>query len=100
MVSVLGKPKLWIILKSLNRSRWEGTFPTNTGIQGCANGTDCSCIDANANASDYSDVYKLFLNNFFVSQVTSLKYRLTLFRQRALRVPGDGSIGKIFHLNY
>lgn len=68
MVSVLGT-SLFKNFHEYNRSRWLGTFPTDTGELGCAGGVDCSCTDANANSSEYSDVYKNFLSDFFVAQV-------------------------------
>jgi hypothetical protein len=78
----------------MNRSRWEGTFPS-AGTQGCADGKGCSCLHANANASDYSDAYILFLNTFFMAQVKYINDISTNdSRPRLLQVPGDGFIGK------
>ena len=59
---------------TVNRSRWEGTYDgtvgtTVVGTPGCPGGVGCSCTDANANASDYSDEYKKFLSDFYIAQV-------------------------------
>jgi len=64
----LGKSDFDLVL-TCYRSRWEGTFPSN-GAQGCPSGQDCSCTDANVTGSNYSEVYTLFLNDFFFAQVT------------------------------
>ena len=94
MVWAQGIPLSKAVFK-LFRSRWLGTFPTNTGELGCAGGVDCSCTDANANASEYSDVYKTFLSDFFIAQVIILQSELYLmFRRVALSVHGDGFTGK------
>ena len=69
MVLDPGKSKFQVLYEQVDRSRWEGTFPSDTGKLGCANGTGCSCTDANADGSNYSDAYKLFLTDFFVAQV-------------------------------
>jgi len=50
---------------------------------------------------DYSEVYILFLNNFFFAQVTKFNVcyiLLTTIRRVASKVPGDGFIGKHFIL--
>lgn len=59
------------------RSRWEGTYggevgTTNKGAPGCATGSNCSCTEANANATEYDDGYKTFLSDFFIAQVDIL----------------------------
>jgi|SRR5277367_2600431 len=59
---------------TVNRSRWEGTYDGTVGTKvvgtlGCPGGVGCSCTDANANASDYSDEYKKFLSDFYIAQV-------------------------------
>ena len=95
MVSVRGTSRFRFIYQHVNRNRWEGTFPTNTGKLGCANGTGCSCTDANADGSNYSDVYKLFLADFFIAQVFHPSHKFQLInRQPVLNAPGDGSIGR------
>jgi hypothetical protein len=79
------------------RSRWEGTYDgnfgtSNPGIPGCANSANCSCTQANANVTDYSDSYKKFLSDYFIAQVILLIQELTC-SGLALNVLGDGSIG-------
>ena len=84
------------VYKLVYRSRWEGTYSgrvgTAAGGPGCATGVGCSCSQANANSSDYSDTYKQFLSNFYIAQVNSSAISFT-FRQLALNVLGDGFIG-------
>jgi hypothetical protein len=63
----LGKSDFNLFL-TCYRSRWEGTFPSS-GEQGCPSGQGCSCTEANVTGPDYSEVYTLFLNNFFFAQV-------------------------------
>jgi len=86
----------------MKRSRWEGTFPSDTGIQGCANGKECSCVAANSSSSEYNDAYKLFLNAFFLAQVTNLELCIILnmsIRYRAGKFRGDGFIGRTLNHN-
>ena len=70
-----GISQLYAVYKLVYRSRWEGTYSGNAGTvangPGCATGVGCSCSEANANSSDYSDTYKQFLSDFFIAQVNS-----------------------------
>ena len=69
---------------TVDRSRWEGTYDgtvgtTVVGTPGCPGSVDCSCTDANANASAYSDEYKKFLSDFYIAQVCRLCHRLRAY---------------------
>ena len=69
---------------TVNRSRWEGTYDGTVGTSvvgtpGCPGSVDCSCTDANANASAYSDEYKRFLSDFYIAQVCRLCRRLRAY---------------------
>jgi len=64
-----------------HRSRWEGTYSgsvgtSNAGVPGCATGANCSCVEPNANASAYTDIYKDFLTDFYIAQVPDRLYFL------------------------
>lgn len=95
MVLGPGKSRFRVLYQQVNRSRWEGTLPGDTGNLGCANGTGCSCTDANADGSGYNDAYKLFLTDYFVAQVCQQSDFNLSYRRPVLKAPGDGSIGNL-----
>jgi glucan 1,3-beta-glucosidase len=55
-------------------SRWEGTFGEATGTPWCPTQDEqCSCELANADPSEYTDEYKLFLKTFAIAQMDAFE---------------------------
>jgi hypothetical protein len=90
-------------LTGVARSRWEGTYSGTKGTTaagpGCAGG-NCTCAPANADSSDYSDVYKEFLSDFYIAQVCPLKTKTDWNRRAVFKLLGVGFIGTFLCGNF
>ncbi|KAJ5645679.1 Glycoside hydrolase superfamily [Penicillium longicatenatum] len=53
-------------------TRWEGTYDTSSSTQYCPTASEgtCSCADANADVSEYSDAYKKWLLYYAEAQMS------------------------------
>ncbi|BFZ59700.1 hypothetical protein YB2330_000715 [Saitoella coloradoensis] len=63
-------------LNNVNQgTRWEGTYATN-GVnvtESCPTGVNCTCTPANADPSDYADIYSQFLSQFAQAQMIAFE---------------------------
>jgi glucan 1,3-beta-glucosidase len=56
-------------------TRWEGTYDTSSSTAYCPTADDgtCSCADANADVSEYSDTYKTWLQTYAEAQMSAFE---------------------------